>query len=85
MRVQDNTFALAGRRFTGVSERRRRSSDLPVDGMPLVPEDPALIAAQRCRATRAVAAASHDAADCALLLDALGLHPSEGKVQVNGR
>lgn len=44
----------------------------------IVTEDPALIQAQRTRATRVVAAAATDAADCALLLEALGLRPEEG-------
>ncbi|MBP2341075.1 hypothetical protein JOF41_007329 [Saccharothrix coeruleofusca] len=34
---------------------------------------------ERHRATRAVAALARDADDCALLLDALGLDPAEGK------
>jgi hypothetical protein len=34
---------------------------------------------ERRRATRNVAALAHDAADCALLLDVLGLDPTEGK------
>lgn len=71
MRVQDNTLAPTRRRLAG--------PELPAHGMPQVPDDPALIVEERRRATRAVAAASHDAADCALLLDALGLNPSEGK------
>ncbi|WP_414635487.1 hypothetical protein [Actinophytocola sp.] len=41
-------------------------------------EDPALLRARRAHATRAVASAAHDAADCALLLEALGLRPEEG-------
>ncbi|GAB3574999.1 hypothetical protein GCM10027445_36730 [Amycolatopsis endophytica] len=41
-------------------------------------EDTELIAAQRRRAVRAVASASRSAEDCALLLEALGLKPSEG-------
>lgn len=79
MRVQDDTRAPTGRRSTKVVRRRQPSPDLPVDAMPQVPEDPALIVEERRRATRAVAAASRDAADCALLLDVLGLNPSEGK------
>jgi hypothetical protein len=42
-------------------------------------EDPALIRARRAHAIRAVASAATDAADCALLLDALGLRPEEGR------
>ncbi|EHK85654.1 hypothetical protein ACWGRK_01670 [Saccharomonospora azurea] len=34
---------------------------------------------QRRRAVRAVASAAVDAEDCAELLDALGLHPEEGR------
>ncbi len=34
---------------------------------------------QRRRAVRAIASASRDAGDCAMLLDALGLAPEEGR------
>jgi pimeloyl-ACP methyl ester carboxylesterase len=42
-------------------------------------EDPAIVQAQRARATRVVASAAADAGDCALLLDALGLRPEDGR------
>jgi len=38
----------------------------------------ALSREQRYRGSRTVASASMDAADCALLLDALGLEPADG-------
>jgi hypothetical protein len=44
-----------------------------------VREDSAVIADERRRATRAVASAARNAADCAMLLDALGLAPEEGR------
>jgi hypothetical protein len=45
-------------------------------------EDSEFAADQRRRAVRAVASAATDADDCALLLDALGLRPSEGLASV---
>ncbi|WP_084612337.1 hypothetical protein [Thermocrispum municipale] len=41
----------------------------------------AIDAEQRRRATRAVAALSNDAQECAMLLDMLGLHPAEGRTE----
>lgn len=49
---------------------------------PEVPDDSLLVAEQRRRAVRAIASASADADDCALLLDALGLRASEGVTPV---
>ncbi|NKQ53646.1 hypothetical protein HFP15_12230 [Amycolatopsis sp. K13G38] len=45
-------------------------------------EDTALVREQRRRAVRAVASAAADAGDCALLLEALGLKPTEGVTAV---
>jgi hypothetical protein len=47
-------------------------------------EDTAAVLDQRRRAVRAVASAAADAVDCALLLDALGLKPTEGTTTVPG-
>lgn len=47
-------------------------------------EDTAAVLDQRRRAVRAVASAAADADDCALLLDALGLKPAEGRANVPG-
>jgi hypothetical protein len=47
----------------------------------VVVEDPEIARAMRARAARAVASASDGAADCALLLEALGLRPDEGLAQ----
>ena len=43
----------------------------------VVLEDPSIVLAQRARAVRAVASAATDAADCSVLLAALGLRPEE--------
>lgn len=45
-------------------------------------DESALVAEQRRRAVRAIASAASDADDCALLLEALGLRPSEGVTHV---
>ena len=45
-------------------------------------EDSEAVREQRRRAVRAVASAAANADDCALLLDALGLKPSEGTTTV---
>ncbi|MCP2252825.1 hypothetical protein LY13_001569 [Prauserella aidingensis] len=37
---------------------------------------------QRRRAVRAIASAARDAEDCAMLLDALGLDPEEGRTSL---
>lgn len=47
-------------------------------------EDTAAVLDQRRRAVRAVASAAADADDCALLLEALGLKPTEGVTTVPG-
>jgi hypothetical protein len=46
--------------------------------------DPEALAQQRLRATRAVASAARDAAECAELLMMLGLRPAEGRSAVPG-
>jgi hypothetical protein len=38
----------------------------------------------RCRAVRAVASASRDVADCIMLLNILGLNPTDGKEASGG-
>jgi hypothetical protein len=48
-----------------------------MSGPPSV-DEPEVSAAERARATRVVASAAKDAADCALLLDVLGLRAEEG-------
>ncbi|HVV13002.1 hypothetical protein [Amycolatopsis sp.] len=50
----------------------------PVD----ILEDSEAVLDQRRRAVRAVASAAADADDCALLLEALGLRPTEGVTTV---
>ncbi|GHF38855.1 hypothetical protein FHX82_006601 [Amycolatopsis bartoniae] len=47
-------------------------------------EDSAAVRDERRRAVRAIASAAADADDCALLLDALGLKPTEGLTTVPG-
>lgn len=47
---------------------------------PMVPHTDEPDAQQRYRAARAVASAATDAAECADLLEALGLSPDEGKL-----
>ena len=64
--MRDNGFSA----FPAVTERNE------------TPDDSALVAEQRRRAVRAIASAATDAEDCALLLDALGLRPSEGMASV---
>ncbi len=54
------------------------SDELVTPARDVVVEDPAIAAARRARATRVVASAAHDAADCAELLSALGLSAEEG-------
>ncbi|HET6500406.1 MAG TPA: hypothetical protein VFG87_06540 [Amycolatopsis sp.] len=69
--MRDNGFSAgfsAG--FPAVSERHE------------TPDDTELVAEQRRRAVRAIASAATDADDCATLLDALGLRPSEGLASV---
>ena len=53
-----------------------RTTEAPGDAE--VRQDEVVIAEQRYRATRAVAAASTDATECAMLLDLLDLQPAEG-------
>jgi hypothetical protein len=57
------------------------SDELVTPPHEVVIDDPAILAAQRAHATRVVASAAHDAADCAMLLSALGLAPDEGQAQ----
>lgn len=62
-----------------------RTASRSIDGTPIsdadrarMAEEEAQSAKMRARAVRAVAGAAHDAADCRLLLEILGLDPALG-------
>ncbi len=77
MSIRDNRFP-AGLSAGYPAELR---TETPGNG-PSDTDDNALVAEQRRRAVRAIASAASDVDDCALLLDALGLRPSEGVTRV---
>jgi hypothetical protein len=75
MSIRDNRFP-AGLSAGFPAELRTETGSGPGS------DESALVAEQRRRAVRAIASAAGDADDCALLLDALGLRPSEGVTRV---